>query len=198
MFKSTERMSDFEIVNRIKSGEEDAFRQLVEDQQNFVLNTCLRFVHVTEIAEDITQEVFIEVYKSINSFRGDSKLSTWIYRIAVTRSLDYLKMMKRKKRFTKLKSIFGDDGESIEISSNASIPDGKIENEGRIKILNWAMDSLAENQRVAFTLSKYEEMSYKEIAEIMGTTVSAVESLIHRAKSNLKKKLYKYYEKNII
>ena len=191
-------MSDIEFVNRIKSGDEDAFRQMVEKHQKFVLNTCLRFVQIIEIAEDITQDVFVEVFKSIKNFRGDSKLSTWIYRIAVTRSLDYLKMTKRKKRFAKLKSLLGDDGKEVVLPSSDLMPNSQSENEERIKILTWAMNSLAENQRVAFTLSKYDEMSYKEIADIMETTVSAVESLIHRAKTNLKKKLYKYYERNLI
>jgi RNA polymerase sigma-70 factor (ECF subfamily) len=191
-------MSDIELTNRIKSGDEDAFRELVDEHQKFVTNTCYRFVQIIETAEDITQDVFVEVFRSIHNFRGDSKLSTWIYRIAVTRSLDYLKMMKRKKRFAKLKSIFGDEGKEVEISSTHEIPGNKAEDEDRIRILNWALESLAENQRVAFTLSKYDEMTYKEISEIMGTTVSAIESLIHRAKTNLKKKLYKYYEGNII
>ncbi len=192
-------MSETEFIDRIKSGDEDAYRKLVDEYQKFVLNTCFRFVQIKEIAEDITQEVFIEVFKSVEKFRGDSKLSTWIYRITVTRSLDYLKMMKRKKRFAKLKSLFVEEGEVTEgIPGNDGNPGQQFEDSDRMKILNWALESLAENQRVAFTLSKYEEMGYKEIAEILGTTVSAVESLIHRAKTNLKKKLYKYYEKNII
>jgi RNA polymerase sigma-70 factor (ECF subfamily) len=105
---------------------------------------------------------------------------------------------EEKETICKTKSIFGDEGKEVEISSTNEIPSNNAENEDRIKILNWALESLAENQRVAFTLSKYDEMTYKEIAEIMGTTVSAIESLIHRAKTNLKKKLYKYYEGNTI
>ncbi len=192
-------MTENEFINKIKSGDEDSFRTLVDDHQKIVLNTCFRFVQVKETAEDLTQEVFIEVMRSIGQFRGESKLSTWIYRISVTRSLDYLKMMKRKKRFAKLKSLFGDEGQLVEDKPSAEKnPVEQIENRDRAEILAWALESLAENQKIAFTLSKYDEMSYKEIAEIMGTTISAVESLIHRAKGNLKKRLKSYYEKRII
>ena len=191
-------MEDFELVARLKNADEDAFRSIVDGYQKFILNSCYRFVNNKETAEDITQEVFIEVYRSINSFRGDSKLSTWIYRIAITKSLDYLKKQKSKKRFAILKSLFGDDEVEEQIPGPENLnPHKQMENEDRIKVLSWALDKLPENQRVAFTLSKYDEMSYKEIAEILGVSISSVESLIHRAKTNLKKKLYNYYKKHL-
>ncbi|HKI78875.1 MAG TPA: sigma-70 family RNA polymerase sigma factor [Ignavibacteriaceae bacterium] len=186
-------------LNKLKSGDFKSFKALVDEHQKKVLNTCNRFVNNREDAEDLTQEVFIEVYRSLSNFRGDSKISTWIYRIAVTKSLDYLRKKKRKKRFGTLKNIFSEENPAIQVkSSESSNPDTNLENEDRIRILNEALGSLPENQRTVFTLSKYDEMSYAEIAEIMDTSLSSVESLIHRAKVNLKKKLTQYYKKKLI
>jgi RNA polymerase sigma-70 factor (ECF subfamily) len=191
-------MEDLELIRQLKSGDETAFRLLVDTYQKFVLNSCYKFVYNRETAEDLTQEVFIEVYRSINLFRADSKLSTWIYRISITKSLDYLKGQKRKKRFAILKSLFGEDEVEERISApDNNSPDKILENNDRLKVLSWALSKLPENQRIAFTLSKSADVSYKEISEVLGVSVSSVESLIHRAKQNLKKKLYSYYKKHL-
>lgn len=193
------KYSEQELTEKLRFGDEDAFRYVIDTHQKIALNACFRIVNNRETAEDLVQEVFIEVFRSIKNFRGDSKLSTWIYRIAVTKSLDYLKSMKRKKRFARLKSLFNNEDEQLQLPApEQSNPEKIFTDADRKKVLDWALNSLAENQRAAFTLSKYDELSYKEIAETMGTSVSSVESLIHRAKSNLKKKLKKYYEKKIL
>lgn len=191
-------MSENEIIGKLQSGDEETFKKVVDKYQRYVLNTCYRFVNSEETAEDLAQEVFIQLFISIREFRGGAKLSTWIYRIAVTKSLDHLKKQRRKKRFAVIKRLFGEDEMEEQIPSyDDTDPEKELDNKERLKILNMAMDKLPENQRIAFTLSKYDEMSYKEIADILGTTVSAVESLIHRAKSNLQKKLYNYYNKHL-
>jgi RNA polymerase sigma-70 factor, ECF subfamily len=191
-------MSETEQIKKLKSGDETSFREIVLQNQSIVLNTCFRFVNNREDAEDIAQEVFVEVYHSLSSFRGDAKLSTWIYRIAVTKSLDFVRKKKRKKRFGQIKQIFGvkEEVENVPANGNSN-PQQKIETEERAQVLKITVDSLAENQKIAITLSKYEGLSYKEISEVMGTTVSAVESLIHRGMKNLKKKLSTYYEKSL-
>lgn len=191
-------MQETELVNRLKNGDEEAFRIIFNDNQKKVINACYRMVNDIETAEDITQEVFIKVYSSINQFRGESQLSTWIYRIAITKSLDHLRALKRKKRMAILKYLSGDDEHQIDIEApKDQNPDVIIDNSERMKILNDTINTLPENQRVAFTLSKYDEMSSKEIAEVLSTSVSAVESLIHRAKKNLEKRLYNYYKKQM-
>ena len=192
-------MSVENLIENLKKGDIKSFRILVDEHQRKVLNTCYRFLNNKEDAEDLTQEVFLEVYKSISSFREESKISTWIYRIAVTKSLDFIRKKKRKKRYAVLKRIFSDDALTVEIPDNSNLnPSRRTEEQDRIRILNEALESLPQNQRAAFTLSKYDELSYKEIADILNTTISSVESLIHRAKNNLKKKLYHYYQKKII
>ncbi len=191
-------MEDLEIINKLKNGDNETFRLVVEKYQRLVLNCSFKFLRNKESAEDITQEVFLEVFESISSFRADSKLSTWIYRIAVTKSINHLKSLKRKKRFAFLVSLFGDDEVAKQISDDGSLnPEKELENLDRAKILKWAIEKLPENQRIAFSLSKYKEMSYEEISLVLGTTVPSVESLIHRAKTNLKKSLFTYYKKHL-
>lgn len=193
-------MEDFELINKFKNGDEESFRIIVDKYQKYILNICFRFTRNKETTEDLAQEVFIEVYRSINNFRGTSKFSTWVYRIAVTKSLDYLKSQKRKKRFAVIKSLFVENDIEKETGSLPDLesnPQKKIEEEDRMKILLIALESLPEKQRVAFVLNKYDGLNYHEIADILGATISSVESLIHRAKINLRKKLYNYYMKHL-
>ena len=100
-------MDEKELVQQLKRNEPGAFKTVVELYQDRVLNTCFRFLFNREDAEDVSQEVFIEVYRSIASFRAEAKLSTWIYHIAVTRSIDLIRKKNRKKRFSQVKSLLG-------------------------------------------------------------------------------------------
>lgn len=189
-------MQESELINRLRNKDEEAFRLIFNDNQKKVINACYRLVNDIDTAEDLTQEVFIKVFSSIDQFRGDSQLSTWIYRIAITKSLDHLRAQKRKKRLAILKYFSGNEEKQIEIEApEHQRPDALMDNSERMKVLNDVINTLPENQRIAFSLSKYDEMSSKEIAEVLTTSVSAVESLIHRAKKNLEKKLFNYYRK---
>jgi len=187
-------MDELELLKNLKSGQADAFKSLVDTYQEKVLNTCNRFLNNKEDAEDVAQEVFVTVFRSVADFRGDSKISTWIYRIAVTKSLDAFRKKSRKKRFAQIQRIFGykEGDEEMQIPDNHN-PSKELEDKERAAILQNALNSLPENQRAAITLNKYEGFSHKEIAEILGTSVSSVESLIFRGKKNLHKKLYNYY-----
>ena len=185
------------LLSELKSGRPAAFKKLVDLHQELVLNVCYRFVHNRQDAEDLAQDVFIEAHRSVSRFRGDAKLSTWIYRIAVSKSLDFIRKKNRKKRFGVMINLFGSDDQPLDLPAPAAThPDSAAEKNERLLILQRALNTLPENQRVAITLSKYEGLSQREVAAVLETTVSAVESLIHRAKQNLRKKLYRYYEKN--
>ena len=192
----SEPMDEQSLRQELTCGNPAAFEQLVESHQRRVVNTCYGFVHNKEDAEDIAQEVFLEVYKSIDSFRQDAEISTWIYRISVSKSLDFIRKQKRKKRFGHLKTLFGSQQEQIEqiVDPAADTPHEHLEAQERANILRQAVDSLPENQRIAIVLNKYEGFSYQEISDIMGTSVSSIESLLHRAKKKLQKKLYQYYK----
>lgn len=173
------------------------FESIVKHNQEKVRNICFRYANNVDDADDIAQEVFIQVFESLSHFRKDAELSTWIYRIAVNKSLDFIRSKNRKKRFGQLTSLFksGEDGGMIEIPSFKT-PEIELEDKERKKLLDWAINKLPENQKTVIVLSKYEGFSNAEIAKIMDLSLSAVEALMHRAKKNLQKELYNYFEKN--
>jgi RNA polymerase sigma-70 factor (ECF subfamily) len=188
-------MTETEIVQKLQQGNEQAFKMLVENYQKLVVNTCFGLVHSTEDAEDIAQEVFIEVFRSVRNFRVDAKISTWLYRIAVNRSLNFIRDNKRKKWFQSFEDVVTTRNLPLNSDKHLETPAAELENMQRANIIHEAIDSLPENQKTAFTLNKYEDLSYKEISEVMDLSVSSVESLIHRAKIGLQKKLYTCYKK---
>ncbi|MBA2613839.1 MAG: RNA polymerase sigma factor [Bacteroidetes bacterium] len=173
------------------------FNVLYEQYKSMVYNLCLKYLQNIEDAEDVTQEVFIAIHNSIHTFKGESKLSTWIYRIAVTRSLEFLRAKNRKKRFAFFQTIFSNEKGEIKIEAlHFHHPGVQLENKERAGVLFAAIDQLPESQKTAFILSKLEDLSYTEIALVMKISVSSVESLLFRAKQNLQKILGDYYEKN--
>lgn len=190
-------MDEWQLIDQAKKGDQAAFKEIVDKWQNMVYNTVLGIVQNAEDAEDITQEVFVKVFQSINQFKGESKLSTWIYRIAITKSLDHEKSKKRKKRFGYVKSLSpGSEDETAIDPPDFNHPGVTLDKKEQAAVLFKAINELPENQRVAFTLHKTEGLSYAEISEIMEVSVSAVESLMHRARANLRKILEEYYKGN--
>lgn len=189
------RSEESDLVARLKQGDESAFRTIVETRKNLVYNTALGLVQNAGDAEDITQEVFIKVYESVHQFKGESAFSTWLYRIAVTKSLEMIRNRKRKKRFAFITGLFGEDNELRHDPPDFVHPGVQLDNRENASILFKAIAKLPENQRIAFTLHKVEGIPYQEISEVMKISVSAVESLIHRAKANLRKWLEDFYLK---
>jgi len=145
-----------------------------------------------EDAEDVAQDVFIEVYRSIRRFRSDSDLNTWIYRIAINKSLDLLRRRKRKKRMGDLCGLF----QAKTRSSSHPSPHQRLEEAERKELLLQQIGLLPENQRIVLILSQYERLSNKRIGEVLGVSEGAVEALLRRARANLKKELAVYFEKN--
>lgn len=161
-----------------------------------VYNTALGIVQHVGDAEDIVQEVFIQVHQSIGGFKGESKLSTWLYRITISKAMDHERRKKRKKRFAFVRSLFSET-EAGEIHPPDFVHPGVImDNKEKAAILFKAIAKLPEKQRIAFTLNKVEGLSHQEISEVMHTTVSSVESLLHRARNNLKKDLEDFYRQS--
>jgi len=177
------------LIRALREGDGTAFRRLVDDRQAMVYNTVLGMLQNPEDAEDATQEVFMKVFESIGQFKGESALSTWIYRIAVTTSLEFLRKKRRKKRFGFVTSLFGEGNEPVTDPPDFVHPGVRLDQRENARLLFRAVAALPDNQRVAFTLHKVEGLSYQEVADVMGTTVSAVESLLHRARTNLRRTL---------
>lgn len=186
-------MNDQELIIAITAGDQKAFRLLVDTYKKSVYNTVLGFLQNIENAEEVTQDVFVKVYETIGSFKNESKLSTWIYRITVNHALDLIRKTKRKKRFGIITSLFGNDNEVLHQPANFEHPGVVLENKEKAAILFRAIDSLPDKQKTAFLLQKIEQCSQQKIAEIMQLNEGAVESLLSRAKTNLKKQLINYY-----
>jgi RNA polymerase sigma-70 factor (ECF subfamily) len=184
-------LTEEELIDGLRNKEEPAFRELVSRFQDKVFNTALGLLQHATDAEDIAQEVFIQVYRSVHQFKGESLLSTWIYRITVTKSLDFLRSKKRKKRFGFVYNLFGDDNKPAFDTGDFNHPGVQQERKEEAAILFKLVDGLPENQRTAFLLNKVEELSYREIAAILNTSEPAVDSLLQRAKQNLRKMLNK-------
>jgi len=184
-----------ELMARIAEGDEDAFEILVNRHQTSILNLVYRFIGDRTQAKDLAQEVFLKVWQSAQNYEPKAKFTTWIYRITANLCFNELKSARRKKWFSFNRS--NEDGDhTFEETLSDSAPSAEdllLENE-RNRQISDALQSLPENQRMAMILKRYDELSYREIGQIIGCSVSAVESLLVRAKKTLQEKL-KNYEK---
>lgn len=180
-------LNDSEFIAALQLGESAAYQKLLIETQDFVYNTLLGIVQDATVAEDLAQEVYIQVFRSIGTFRGDAKLSTWIYRIAVTKALGW---QRKQKGVNRWKNWFAGN-EKIAVA-DFHHPGVQAEQKELAAILFKAIQLLPEQQRIAWILIKTEGLSYAETAEIMETTVKAIEALQHRAKANLRKYLQSY------
>ncbi|MEO8962450.1 MAG: RNA polymerase sigma factor [Ginsengibacter sp.] len=185
-------MDERELIILLKKKDRGAFKTIVDTWQGLVYNTAIGFLQNAEDAEDIAQEVFIQVYESISTFKEESKFSTWLYRITVSKALDHLRKKKRKKRFAFVQSLYGKNDVMIE-PPDFFHPGISMENKENASALFEAIEKLPPNQKTAFVLNKMEGLSYIEVAEVMKLSDSAVDALLQRAKKNLQKLLRNYY-----
>ena len=184
------------FIKQLKQGKQGAFRKLLKVYQQKVFNTCISFVPNNEDAEDIAQEVFLEVFRSVAKFKGDSKLSTWIYRIATNKCLEFIRKKNTKKRFAFLQTIMGGEIplDKTNYFTEFKHPGILLEHKEKSLIIFKAIHALPERQRVIFTLAKIDGKSYQEIVEITGKSIASVESLMFRAKKRLQEKLENFYK----
>ena len=169
------------------------FEKLYNQYSILVYNLALNYLQNIEDAEEITQDVFIQINNSISKFQEKSSLKTWIYRITINKCLDFIKHKNSQKRFF----IFGKKSQNefeIENVSNFEHPGILLENKEKSKLLFEIINELGENQKTAFLLSKIDGLSNSEISEIMKLSISSVESLVFRAKSTLKEKISNKFE----
>jgi RNA polymerase sigma-70 factor (ECF subfamily) len=186
------------LIRRLRDRDERAFREVVETYQNKVYNLTYRMLNDPAEAEDLAQEVFITVFKSIDQFRGDAKFSTWLYRVAANHCKNRIKYLAR--RHDRDRAEFD---ESIDRTAAAGAvtgpsatprPDALIEGVEREQQLSAAIAELDEDHRLLIVLRDIEELSYEEVCEITGLPEGTVKSRLHRARLALRRKLTRTME----
>src|SRR5210317_177317 len=156
-------MNDGELVQQVLNGNNNAFRYLVSKYQRLVLHVVGRMVQQNDEVEDICQEVFIKIFKTLKRFRGDSKLSTWIAKIAYNTAITHIRKEKRRGEVS-----YSEKPALISAEKDTGLNQKIIENEEAKKYLLQLIETLPENYRTVLTLFHLEEFSYKEIEEITG------------------------------
>ena len=181
------------LIRELKSNSESAFKLLVENYKDQIFNTIIPIIQNVDDADDLTQEVFIQIYKSIKKFKEKSSLSTWIYKISISKAYEYIRYNKRIKRFSILISMFRNDNTIREIPDFIH-PGVELEQKENSIILFNAINKLNHQQKTAYILKNVQGLSYKKISDVMNKSISSIESLIYRAKQNLKTIIKKKYK----
>ncbi len=179
------------MIELLRAKNEGAYQTLVNTYRVPVFNTVLNILQDEQDADDTAQEVFIQVYYAIDKFKGESSLSTWLYRIAIRKALDKLRQRKNRQRLQKIIPWWMPN-EEREDNTPFYHPGIALENKEKAADLFRAINALPENQKIAFNLMKVQGMKYDEASEVMQQSIKAIESLISRAKQNLQKTLQQY------
>ena len=174
--------SEFNLICAIGNGDQEAFKCLVERYQKPLMNFIYRYVGDRHMAEDLTQEVFLRIYQAAPRFEHRARVSTWIFKIAVNLCVNELKKHERR-------SMLIQDLHQNADSHGDSKLDVTVQNRQIQQAIMEALRKLPESQRVAILLKIFEGMSYKEIASVMETSVSSVESLVFRARTSVRQLL---------
>lgn len=178
------KLSDIELIEQTLAGNQFAYADLVKRHQRFVFTLAMRFAKGREDAEEIAQDCFVKAYRSLASFQGQSKFSTWLYSIVYTTAMTFL----RKKRVA-TESI-DDEGTFVQVESHESAYDtNNVENKSRSYYLNQAIEQLLPDDATIITLFYKGEQSLEEIAQTMGIETNTVKVKLFRARQRLKEKL---------
>ena len=193
MLDEPDEKSNEDLMDSVRLGNRHAFEVLINRHQRSVLNFIFRFLGNRADAEDLTQEVFLRVWKAAGTYKPDAKFTTWLYRIATNLCINRQHAIRIRKLFVQshVQEQIQNSKDSSIIGESAGIlsPEERlIDSEQSVRLLN-ALNELPTSQRVAIVLRIYDEMSYQEIAQIMDRSVSSVDSLLIRAKKNLHRKL---------
>jgi RNA polymerase sigma factor (sigma-70 family) len=166
------------------------FLEIYEITQNLVYNLCLNYLQNKQEAEEATQDIFVKIHAKLHTYEAKSTIKTWVYRIAVYHCLDLLRARKRQKRLAFVSDFFYEKNAASQYPPEFNHPGVLLEDREALEILFQKIDQLPENQRTALLLKCLDDLSQREIAEVMEVSEKAVESLLHRARQNLEKKIH--------
>ncbi|WP_249300325.1 RNA polymerase sigma factor [Feifania hominis] len=184
-------MTDLDYIKLVQQGDRDAFAHLVRLYEKKVYNIALRMCQNPEDANDVSQEVFLRVYRSIHSFKGESTFSTYLYRVAVNLSIDF--MRKNRRRQGDVSLYQGEDGEEYELNlpDRSGSPEELAERREQRRALLGCIAALPERHRQMIVLRDLSGLSYDEIARVMQCNEGTVKSRISRAREALRRELVK-------
>lgn len=178
------KLSDIELIEQVLAGNQSAYADLVRRHQRFVFTLAMRYAKSREDAEEIAQDCFVKTYRSLATFQGQSKFTTWLYSIVYTTAMTFL----RKKRIDT--DSIDDEGTFIQVESQASVYDvNNAENKSRSFYLNQAIEQLLPDDAAIITLFYKGEQSLEEIAQALGMEANTVKVKLFRARQRLKEKL---------
>jgi RNA polymerase sigma-70 factor (ECF subfamily) len=182
------RASDEELMLRCKGGDVNAFELLVSRHQDAVMNFIYHTIGDYHRAEDLCQETFIRVFRNARNYRSKDKFKSWLFKIAANLCRNELRY-RRRHPSDSLERILETEGGCDIFVDSSPMPDELYERKERAMLVRRAIENLPENQRLAIVMREYESLRYDEIAYALGCSVSAVKSIIHRARQNLRKAL---------
>jgi len=177
-----EQLTDEQLVDRIRQGDEEAYRFLIERHKNYIYTLVYRMVEHRETAEDLTQEIFIKLYRSLSHFRGDAKFTTWVYRLTVNLVTDYRRAQRRKPYEAILDKVKGWFGNRQEEPEAAALQKEEQQTVQRL------LSELPDKYRLILYLYHYKQLSYQEIAEVTQLPLKTIETRLYRGKAMLKQK----------
>jgi RNA polymerase sigma-70 factor (ECF subfamily) len=176
-------VTDSDLINGCKKGDPSAFEALVRKYQDRIYNLCRYMLQDPRDAQDAAQDVFLKAYRGLKDFRPDASIYTWLYRISVNACLDYRKKSRRH--------VFRSEPLTNDLPSDEPLPEGVYESEEIPYSVRLALQKLPEKLRAAIVLREMEELSYEEIAKVLGTSVGTVKSRLSRAREELRHLLKK-------
>lgn len=184
--------TDMEIISRVLNGEQQAYGELVERYKNYVFTLTLRFIKSREDAEEVAQDIFVKVYRSLADFKGTSKFSTWLYTVVYTTSITFL----RKKKM-EVHSL--DDEKTFELadSQDSGFRANLVEQKSKISMVNKAINLLSPDDAQVITLFYKAEQNLEEIAKILGLETNTVKVRLHRARARLKEKMQIHFSEEV-
>jgi RNA polymerase sigma-70 factor (ECF subfamily) len=183
---------DMDIIARVLNGDHLSYSILVQRYQNYVFTIALRYVKTREDAEEVSQDVFVKAYRSLADFKGNSKFSTWLYTIATTTCITFLRKKKLEVHSLDHERVFEAAG-NVDSGMNAN----QIEQKSRASMVNEAIKMLSSDDAQIITLFYKGEQTLEEIAHILGKEPNAVKVQLHRARGRLKEKMQKYFSEEV-
>src|SRR5947207_12393092 len=190
----TGELSDAEFMLRVKAGDVSAFDCLVQKCRRPIINFMYRMAHNTAAAEDLAQEVFLRVYRSRASYEPSAKFSTWLYRIATNLGVNHARDTRheRPENITNLDEADEETGQTPDLADKAPTIEEEIVRRERLTAIRQKVEALPERQKMAVLMHKYQQMDYKQIAEVLKLSESATKSLLFRAYETLRTQLREF------